>query len=288
MTVDLHVMYVVGGLTRVHRVTQLEQGKVCFIPKTSNDWSLFYDHTSLSNLTTIIKEVIHLKSSIGFLTIGILSLLLIVGCGAKQSSSFHQIFKSSEYLRLDTAFQEIFLSQDIGFRIIDLGGGAGSFTYEFDKTINGGKTWTKQGTSLLNDVRGISFISQDKGFLLDNSPAFMPELFVTNDGGSTWTAKPLPNPTIYKDDLRMSNYPVFISATQGIIAIYGWKINGGQNHMLYMLVTYDGGNTWKVATNNHGQELNWTTTKGDLVIHFQKKTISIQDLYGTFWSVSIT
>ena len=148
--------------------------------------------------------MINLKSSIGFFTIGTLSLLLIVGCGTNQSSPFHQIFKSSKYLRLDTAFQEVFINQDDGFRIIDLGGGAGSFMYEFDKTINGGKTWIKKGKKLLNDVRGISFISQNKGFLLDNSPAFMPELFVTNDGGATWSAEPLPNPTTYKDDIRIS------------------------------------------------------------------------------------
>lgn len=141
--------------------------------------------------------------------------------------------------------KQVFLTPSMGFQVTNLGGGASNFQYQFSKTTDGGKTWTKSSTGHYSDVEGISFTDEKTGFLLNNSPAYAitPDLFVTHDGGVTWTEQKLPIPSAYKNAYRSSNYPIFFSQMVGFIPVYGQPTEQSTTRkFLYMLVTKDGEN----------------------------------------------
>lgn len=204
------------------------------------------------------------------------------GQASGQPSNFQQTFKSSG------ASSQVFLSPNIGFQVTNLGGGMNNFKYQFSKTTDGGKTWTKMSTGHYSHINGISFINENTGYLLNNSPAYAvtPDLFVTHDGGATWTEQKLPIPSAYKNAYRSSDYPIFFSPTVGFIPVYGLATQQSTtNKFLYMLVTTDGGKTWTPYTSGKGGGLSWTLTGQKLSVANGSQTITVNGLFGA-WKVS--
>ncbi len=198
------------------------------------------------------------------------------------STSFHQTFQSTG------GTSDMYLSPTIGFQVKNLGGGMSNFVYQFSKTTDGGKTWTTMSTGHFSHVSGVSFINQQTGYLLNNSPAYSvtPDLYVTHDGGATWQEQKLPIPSAYQNDYRSSNYPVFFSPQVGFIPVYGISMNqSSTTQFLYMLVTTDGGASWTPFTGSQGKGVSWTLRQQKLTITYGSKTITVNGLFGN-WSVS--
>lgn len=201
---------------------------------------------------------------------------------SSQSTSFSQTFKNHG------GAYEVYLTPSVGFKMKNLGGGASNFHYQFSKTVDAGKTWTKISTHRFSHVNGVSFVDKDTGYLLNNSPAtsVSPDLFVTHDGGVKWTKQKLPIPSSYKNDYRHSSYPIFFSKQIGFIPIYGQSMNSsGKTQFLYMLVSKDGGASWKAYTTHQGSGLTWTLKRQKLAVSYGKQTITVSGLFGV-WSVS--
>ncbi|WP_067624159.1 LppP/LprE family lipoprotein [Alicyclobacillus acidiphilus] len=196
--------------------------------------------------------------------------------------SFEQTFKSAG------ASREVFLTPSVGFQITNLGGGASNFEYRFSKTTNGGKTWTTLSTGRYSDVEGISFIDDQTGFLLNNSPAYAitPDLFVTHDGGVTWSEQKLPIPSAYKNAYRASQYPIFFSTKVGFIPVYGEPTEQSTTRkFLYMLVTTNGGTSWTAWNGSSGGGLSWNVSGQKLTVTKGTQTITVNGLLG-IWNVS--
>lgn len=202
---------------------------------------------------------------------------------AQSQPPFQQTFKHAG------ASNQVFLTPDIGFEETNLGGGASNFMYQFSKTTDGGKTWTKLSTGHYNDVSGVSFINTKTGFLLNTSPAYAitPDLFVTHDGGVTWREQKLPIPSAYTNYYRQSSFPIFFSPTIGFIPVTGASMSGtGTQHFLYMLVTTDGGSSWTPFTQGQGAGLSWKMSGQQLTITEGTKTLTVNNLLAGNWSVS--
>ena len=202
---------------------------------------------------------------------------------APSHNAFSQTFKSSG------ASNEVFLTPSIGFRVTNLGGGVSNFQYEFSKTTNGGKTWTKMSTGHFSHIQGLSFINEKTGYLLNNSPAYnvTPDLFVTHDGGATWTEQKLPIPSAYQNGYRNGDYPIFFSPQVGFIPVYGQATQQSTTtQFLYMLVTTDGGASWTAYTGHQGDGLNWSVSGQKLTVTAGAQTIAVDGLLAGNWTVS--
>lgn len=200
-----------------------------------------------------------------------------------QQPTFLQTFKSSG------ASSQVFLGGGLGFQVTNLGGGMNNFMYQFSKTTDGGKTWTKMSTGHYSHIEGISFIDDKTGYLLNNSPAYAvtPDLFVTHDGGATWNEQKLSIPSVYKNSYRNSNYPIFLTPSVGFIPIYGQATpQSTTTQFLYMLVTTDGGTSWTAYTTSQGGGLSWNLNGQKLQVLYGSQTITVDGLLVGAWTVS--
>lgn len=206
------------------------------------------------------------------------------GASGNQVTSFHQVFQGYG------GTQSMFLTPSIGFQVMNLGGGASNFFYQFAKTIDGGQHWTKESVGHFSDVQGVSFINQQTGYLLNNSPAYAitPDLFVTHNSGATWVEQKLPIPSQFKNEYRFSSYPIFFSRKIGFIPVYGESENetlGNTTRFLYMLVTTDGGISWSPYVHEAGKGLSWTMQGQTLTVNDSTQKITIHNLFSN-WQVS--
>ncbi|HEX5085999.1 MAG TPA: YCF48-related protein [Blastocatellia bacterium] len=99
------------------------------------------------------------------------------------------------------------------------------------RTTDGGKNWEPLSSGAAVDISHISFIDRNRGWMLGRPDGKMSDeagnesiLFITNNGGRTWTRKPLPN----------------VTSLHFIDARTGWAV--GMNSTL--LKTTDGGMEW--------------------------------------------
>jgi photosystem II stability/assembly factor-like uncharacterized protein len=107
-------------------------------------------------------------------------------------------------------------------------------------TANGGRTWVNQtanltsliDTSLENDIEGLSFVSRTEGWLAVSSygSADTGAILHTADGGATFTAQTIPDPTSPVADVS------FVNSSSG------WAVNDKGD----ILTTTDGGANWAV------------------------------------------
>jgi hypothetical protein len=199
------------------------------------------------------------------------------------ATGFHQTFQHSG------GASSVFLTPTTGFQVKNLGGGASNFVYQFSKTTDGGKSWINTSTGRFSDVYGVSFINQQTGYLLNNSPAYSvtPDLYVTHDGGVTWNEQKLPIPSAYSNYYRSSDFPIFFSAKVGFIPVYGISSTNQSSttQFLYMLVTTDGGTSWTPVTGTQAKGLSWTLSGQKLTVTDSTQTITVNGLFG-MWSVS--
>jgi photosystem II stability/assembly factor-like uncharacterized protein len=116
-------------------------------------------------------------------------------------------------------------------------------------TKDGGVTWTE--LALPEDIKSIAAISlrtSENGYLLTNSGL----LFMTADGGSTWSSKDLNlesygvidekgNPGLFKKNMALADI-CFTDDDNGIIVFSG--IVPGEGTKAFCLTTNDGGESW--------------------------------------------
>lgn len=197
--------------------------------------------------------------------------------------SFSQTFKISG------VSSQVFLTPTLGFRVTNLGGGLSNFQYDFSKTTDGGKSWTKMSKGHFSHVEGVSFINENTGYLLNNSPAYSvtPDLFVTHNGGATWNEQKLPIPNAYKNGYRNSNYPIFFSPQVGFIPVYGQATSKSvTTQFLYMLATTNGGASWTAYTGHQGDGLKWSVMGQKLTVTDAAQSITVNGLLAGNWTVS--
>ncbi|KPV42288.1 WD40/YVTN/BNR-like repeat-containing protein [Alicyclobacillus ferrooxydans] len=275
----------IGGKMAKNVVSYLHTN---MLPAPNNKGTIIINGTSNSSVwnTTMAwqegNQVYQLEQSgnpVSALTVAVNS-----GNPVNPQSQFQQIFKNSG------ASHQMYLTPTIGFQVTNLGGGANNFVYQFSKTTDGGKTWTKTSTGHYSDVLGLSFVNTKTGYLLNNSPAYAvtPDLFVTHDGGVSWQEQKLPIPSPFANFYRASSYPIFFSPTVGFIPIYGENINQSSptQQLLYVLVTLDGGASWTAYTNGQGGGLTWTVSGQTLTVTHGKQGITVNGLFAGDWTVS--
>lgn len=113
------------------------------------------------------------------------------------------------------------------------------------KTVDQGQTWSPLNSGASYDIKALSFISSQAGWLANNTPSttFMNGLSgpgqvrKTTDGGQTWTVQPIGEADFVEmQDLR------FFSAMQGYVFYF---YNGpATGRPARLRVTSDGGQTW--------------------------------------------
>jgi len=127
------------------------------------------------------------------------------------------------------------------------------------RTGDGGETWETlidpyAGDDLQScNKTGLFFLDAQTGWAtVDNCPVTAPELWVTADGGQTWSAQPLPapanRPNLFQDALCVAHSPQLLTPSIGFVGVscsLGLAIE-------YVYVTQDGGLTWEPHLNQGG------------------------------------
>ena len=118
------------------------------------------------------------------------------------------------------------------------------------KTTDQGQSWTALNSGAPYDIKAISFVSPQVGWIANNTPntsapannlflAGPGEVRKTVDGGQTWTVQSIGEP-----DFVQITALKFFSATQGYVA---YDINEPANFRRRLRVTNDGGQTWTIV-----------------------------------------
>ena len=140
-----------------------------------------------------------------------------------------------------------------GRALADRGSGAGSEAIELFQTSDGGATWTsvfhndpgQPGSSdslpLAGIKNGMIFIDSQTGWVTGSLPAEGDVyLYVTHDGGVSWSQQSLPLPSGYETYLYMPQAPVFFGK-DGFLPL---TIYLPSSTLLTFYTSHDGGLTW--------------------------------------------
>ncbi len=147
-----------------------------------------------------------------------------------------------------------FLDAKTGRALADRGAGAGSEAVEIFQTSNGGLTWTsvfhndptQPGASdelpLGGIKNGMTFLDASTGWVTGSIPKDGDVyLYITHDGGVTWSQQSVPLPPGYESYMYMPQAPVFFGKDGFLpLTIY---LPDRTDFTLYD--THDGGLTWK-------------------------------------------
>lgn len=139
-----------------------------------------------------------------------------------------------------------FINSQTGWLLGVRGAATGMEPSDLYYTTNEGKTWTRLNTTeknlpIANWKTGVSFENAQTGWItVDNkvSPGAV-DLFVSHDGGHTWTQNSVSLPSQMSKHYAHPIPPVFSSATNGVLPVC---FDEGTQSILYF--TTDGGNTW--------------------------------------------
>jgi photosystem II stability/assembly factor-like uncharacterized protein len=147
-----------------------------------------------------------------------------------------------------------FLDASTGRAMADRGAGAGSQAVEMYQTSDGGATWvsvfhndpTQPGSSdslpLGGIKNGMTFLDANTGWVTGSRPMGGDVyLFVTHDGGVSWTQQPIPLPAGYETNWYTPSAPVFFGQDGFLPLIISFPA-GNIEQTFY--VTHDGGATW--------------------------------------------
>ncbi len=149
-----------------------------------------------------------------------------------------------------------FLTNSTGFLLLHEGVAAGSEGVLLLATSDGGAHWTvvangqptAQNTSIIfgGDKSGFGFLDAQHGWLTGNWAANSILLYVTADGGKTWTRPTLPLPPGLNADggSAQSEPPYFFGTQDGVLPVEFF--HPGQPIVFYR--TADGGKTWRPTT----------------------------------------
>jgi photosystem II stability/assembly factor-like uncharacterized protein len=159
---------------------------------------------------------------------------------------------SSNIVPFGGAFLQ-FLDASHGRALVDRGAGAGSEAVKLFQTSDGGMTWTsvfhddpgQPGSSDSLPLGGIknsmTFIDEQTGWVTGFIPADGDVyLYVTHDGGVSWSQQSLPLPAGYQAYQYMPQAPVFFGK-DGFLPL---TIYLPGTPALTFFTTHDGGTTW--------------------------------------------
>lgn len=117
------------------------------------------------------------------------------------------------------------------------------------KTTDQGQSWSALSSGATHDIKGLSFVSPQVGWLANNTPNISNtnlgnlsgpgQVRKTVDGGLTWTVQPIGEP----DFVEMKSIH-FFSPTQGYVT---YVINEPGNNRPQVRATTDGGQTWTLV-----------------------------------------
>jgi photosystem II stability/assembly factor-like uncharacterized protein len=128
-----------------------------------------------------------------------------------------------------------FVDSEIGFVV--------GYNGAIYKTVNAGKSWTKQNSGTTLHLYSIFFLNKNIGFAagramsgcLDEDCGHGSIILKTSNGGETWTK-------IFFKDYTGINSLKFFNETKGVAIIETPEIPNSRNR--YIATTSDGGNTW--------------------------------------------
>ncbi len=146
-----------------------------------------------------------------------------------------------------------FLDASNGFAMADLGAGAGSQGVAIYKTNDGGAVWqmvfqhepgVDKSLPLGGQKYGFTFLNDSRGWIGGSIPVDgYVYLYITQDGGATWSETNLALPAGY-EAAQTGNYaPLFFSATEGILPV-NMVLPADPGIATVFFVTRDGGLTW--------------------------------------------
>jgi len=146
-----------------------------------------------------------------------------------------------------------FLDASTGLALADRGAGMGSDSVEMFQTSDGGATWLSvfnndpnrpdsSGSLPLGGIKnGMTFLDANTGWVtgtrLVDGEVY---LFVTHDGGASWSQQSIPLPAGYESYQYMPQAPVFFGK-DGFLPLV---INLSSTTDFTFYTTHDGGTTW--------------------------------------------
>lgn len=146
-----------------------------------------------------------------------------------------------------------FVDAQHGWMMESLGAAAGSEGVAIFRTADGGQTWSETSDAMYTtnagpgalpfggDKTGIAFVNASTGWVTGTSPAPGTWLYVTHDGGKTWSQQTLPLPAgVTVPGQAVTHPPVFFSSTYGVLPVDFQS----QASKTYFYVTHDAGQTW--------------------------------------------
>ena len=161
-------------------------------------------------------------------------------------------FGNAQFQRLDSAN---------AFALVGRGVAAGSTAVDLYTSIDDGLTWrlVHHVNPDQPDLHGIPFSGSKSGFtFLDDTTGWITGyvpingatyLYVTHDGGVTWSPQLLPLPEIAQDAQISLERMIFYNAMLGMMParLSTFENDNSQNYWLFFR-TVDGGNTWVFTT----------------------------------------
>ena len=145
-------------------------------------------------------------------------------------------------------------------------------------TADGGKTWSADrptGPGYVGvEGSSISFATADDGVVV-GSPAASSGIFVTHDGGKSWTEATVALLASFGGDLRVFSQPVFSDSRTGLVAV---RFQGATQSVTRIYRTTDGGSSWSYVMPIPGSgalvvtivdPLHWIATDGSKAVHTQ-------------------
>lgn len=141
------------------------------------------------------------------------------------------------------------------------------------KSLDGGRTWNNQNSSVTTDILGVEFLTTDLGFAVGRSG----KILRTTDGGNNWVSKNSTTTILLSDIKILKDSTVWVAGTNRLLfssnAGEDWSQKGAFNNITAVdfsnsdtgivfydfgskfSTTTDGGNTWS-SQNNFFDALN--------------------------------
>ncbi|HEX2927550.1 MAG TPA: hypothetical protein VHP38_15055 [Ruminiclostridium sp.] len=182
--------------------------------------------------------------------------IILTGCSGNHvtSNSEPKSKVKNTYVTLSPSKERFFVNSNEGWKAAYTPKGMFSEEMILYKTKDGGKTWTeiadsknKESTLPGGDKIGMSFVSLAKGWITVDTPwQGIVGLYMTSDGGVTWSQQKPHVPDEYQNSELHTVPPLFFSALKGVLLSFASEDN---KRIPIFYITHDGGESWTPFTN---------------------------------------